>query len=462
MSDHKRKRNSSKEDRPSKKVAIALPNQPSTVKVSFLNDNDEWGPIVASSPGLAIQETVRFQPFKKPRSNFSSRQPANQQTSSSSHEILLHSSSHPKIDYVAREEGGGGGNDSLKHFVGIYDPHTGTLEVVETRNATVRGTIRSEGGESGEFKEKQSNQAARQDLGRAFGTRKAQKAIASLTENAIRSPQKLKDASANGNTTHRSPPPMSDPAAAAMLESIAESTKDMATREQLQATTDENKPRPAANMDATDPADVYRLESLVGEEELRALAVREWLTAVEQNRAVKTKSLFVSRRLHGIASSGDVQKLKVLRYLLILLDFYSSLKPSKIRSDKKLPDREELKTALGVPDVLIESVRRRFSSKASLSKWHIDNLLTHIAAITLHIDGGFDVGVDFYDLREDLRMETQNLTRYFQEIGCKVSALTEADRNRLGIATKAEAAQHRIAKLTIPVTFPVVRMRRRR
>ena len=39
-----------------------------------------------------------------------------------------------------------------------------------------------------------------------------------------------------------------------------------------------------------------------------------------------------------------------------------------------------------------------------MTKWRVDNLITHIAALALVVDG-FEV--DIYDLKEDLRLETK-------------------------------------------------------
>ena len=38
----------------------------------------------------------------------------------------------------------------------------------------------------------------------------------------------------------------------------------------------------------------------------------------------------------------------------------------------------------------------------SLTKWHIDKLITYVAALTLIID---DYEVDTYDIQEDLRLD---------------------------------------------------------
>lgn len=55
----------------------------------------------------------------------------------------MHSSSHPKLDYTAREEGPGGRESHLKHYIGVFDPQNGKLSVVEAKKMAVRGVVRS-------------------------------------------------------------------------------------------------------------------------------------------------------------------------------------------------------------------------------------------------------------------------------------------------------------------------------
>lgn len=59
-------------------------------------------------------------------------------------ELLLQSSEHPTIDYTGREEEAGGTDSLLKHYVGIFDPSTGKLQVMEARKMAVRGIVRSQ------------------------------------------------------------------------------------------------------------------------------------------------------------------------------------------------------------------------------------------------------------------------------------------------------------------------------
>ena len=58
-------------------------------------------------------------------------------------ELLLHSSAHPKLDWTAREETSNGVESQLKHYVSVYDPEKGTLQLVEARKLVVRSTLRS-------------------------------------------------------------------------------------------------------------------------------------------------------------------------------------------------------------------------------------------------------------------------------------------------------------------------------
>lgn len=95
---------------------------------------------VASTPGLALPNKIQLQPYTKARRGASQR--AGRSRAIAATELLLQSSTHPKIDYVAREEESGVPDALLKHYVGVYDPDTGKLEVVEARKMVVRGSVR--------------------------------------------------------------------------------------------------------------------------------------------------------------------------------------------------------------------------------------------------------------------------------------------------------------------------------
>lgn len=328
---------------------------------------------IASTPGFNVPPSTSFTVYKAGRSETSNTSRRFQPSSIDRSELLVRSSDHPKLDY----HGGDGGLDSserlLRHYVGVLDPQTGELQVVEARKVAIHAVLRN--AEESEEEDEQpiksvsapffsvqqnflrlliqayQSQALKQELGRAFGTKKARKAIASLTENAITPNRGLASSGASNK---------SDAVSAALLESMSTSAADTLSREQLHATSEDAKPRPKANPGAQQPEDVYPVETLVGIDTLKVLMVKEWEDAARSVTPVTTKSRFVSQRLLKVARSGNIKKLKTLRYLLLLLDFFFALKPTKTGS-KKLPDREELRRATAVQDFLIDGVRKRFA-----------------------------------------------------------------------------------------------------
>jgi DNA-directed RNA polymerase I subunit RPA49 len=96
--------------------------------------------MVASTPGLTIPPSISLKPFVKPRK--SAPRGSGKSSDIATKELLLHSSEHPKLDYTAREEEAGGSDTLLKHYIGIYDPETGKMEVMEARKVVLRGVVR--------------------------------------------------------------------------------------------------------------------------------------------------------------------------------------------------------------------------------------------------------------------------------------------------------------------------------
>lgn len=225
---------------------------------------------------------------------------------------------------------------------------------MEAHKLALRSTLRSETEEMHAQREKapendrQTAFALRQELGKSFGTKKAKKALASITENAINPTA----GAAEGN--------VSDPVAKAVLDSMAEATADMPSRAAMQAAVDENKPRPKANLEATTPAEVYPPDFLIGSDNMRLIEIKTWLDAAANKEDIKTASMFVAKRLQSIASSKDVRMLKVLKYILLLIDFMAALKPGR-NGAKKLPQRADLETKTNTSGALLDGVRRKFA-----------------------------------------------------------------------------------------------------
>lgn len=206
--------------------------------------------------------------------------------------------------------------------------------------------------------ERETNFAARQTLGMEFGTKKAKKALLSLTENAIK--KGIPDANAAT--------PVKDALTAAMLDTMAKTTASMPTKEERQAAVDEAKPRPNPHLNTDKPENVYPLDELIPEDVMMALYVKDWTDAAEKNEAVQTHSRYVAHRLHALAVKKDIRRLKILRYILALVDFNAACTLMR-GGGRKLPkDRSVLKNSVkDVADAVLGEIRRKFSEKGYVS-----------------------------------------------------------------------------------------------
>ncbi|KKZ68732.1 hypothetical protein EMCG_05641 [[Emmonsia] crescens] len=138
----KRKRASEKHGRPSKKHALALVAP--AVKVQFVQNTNGLVPVIASTPGINVPESIPLTAYSKPRHKkrrSTSERNATTNTNLSTSELLLQSSAHPRIDFVGKE--GDNELDTLwNHYVAVYDPEAGKLDLMEARKMTVRGCVR--------------------------------------------------------------------------------------------------------------------------------------------------------------------------------------------------------------------------------------------------------------------------------------------------------------------------------
>lgn len=278
----------------------------------------------------------------------------------------------------------------------------------------------------------------RNDLGEAFGTKKARKAIAAVTENAIAPENAIMDAGGN--------PQQLDSSAKAMMESIRDSTKGMATREELQAAVDQAKPVPPGNFDATEIQDVYRPEKLIGAEILESIPIKDWSDAAKKQEPLQLPYQFISANLYAIAAGPQpVQRLRVLRYLNYLMAFIKSAKAGRERGVLRIPQRQKLQDTMGeAPLPVIESIRRKFSTNGEMRKFHKDLLMTHccaLAAILMNFE--FETS----GLRHDLGLDEKQFGQYWREIGGRLA-------NPVG---KVKGTKMQIAKLALPLEFPRVR-----
>ena len=109
--DKKRKRASEDDDASNKKAALdrAVPGR---IQVVF-NGDSKTHPVLASTPGLTAP-TIPFKAYAKRRSAKTSY---GESPKPDTHDLMLHSSYHPRLDYTATPIAL---DQNLSHYVAIY------------------------------------------------------------------------------------------------------------------------------------------------------------------------------------------------------------------------------------------------------------------------------------------------------------------------------------------------------
>ncbi|KAK7415090.1 DNA-directed RNA polymerase I subunit rpa49 [Neonectria punicea] len=429
-STNKRKREGEAGVKPKKKVAINAAS--STATVTSVLRPKFCPPVIATAPGFQVPSDISFHSYAPKNETKSKTKLAK---SAGEKDFLLHSTAHRSLDYTLKTEGPRGSKPPLNHFVGIYDPKTGKLQVVEAKKMVMRGVVRAKQASEAAMAESNITQTMlerRTDLGQTFGTKKAKKAIKENVLNAIAPQKKAGDL-----------PTKIDEASRAMLKNVGEITSTMASREELQAVVDEARPVPIPNTDATEIQDVYDPVRIIGAEILNLVPIREWQEKVQHKEGIQVMSSFVASRVNAIASNEEAElRLRVLRYFYVVLLFYRSTKPGRVRGTRTLPSREKLREFLApAPEAVIENVRRKFSDAGQMRKFHIDLLITHCCVFASIVD---NFEVDTQNLRDDLKTDQKTMNQYFHEIGGRVRPIVD----------KQKKTTVQMARLALPLNFP--------
>ena len=410
------------------------------------------------------------------------------QTYTNGSELLLQSSSHPTIDFTATEDSKPE-KAHLKHYVASFDPTTSSLNLVEAKKVTIRGQVRpipkdvedQNAADAAAAANATSNYTSRTALTETFGSKKSKRAVASLAENRL-----LTGAADDED-------PTSNPLSNALMATMP---KDGELPNGIAADiVQENKPLPRPNLEATTSDAVYPLTSLVfpSPEALKSIDVEDWQKAASEKSDIQTRSRFVASRVDPYAYAtlnpveanspehlAALQRLRLLRYLLILIELsYSMSAKLGMRSGKKVPPAQKLHASLSDPKPplkIVEGIRRRFvpATDHTMRSFETQLLHTNICALTLHlpsrktmVNPALHYCTEPSEIRDDLGVDDRTVRQYFRELGCRIDSLTETDAVAFGIkkrkkkdleaagdALQARAQEVRIAKLRMPLVFP--------
>ncbi|KAI1612224.1 DNA-directed RNA polymerase I subunit A49 [Exophiala viscosa] len=461
MAEKKRKAVAPEGERPAKKP------QTSKVKVTHLSTADIAKPVVASSPGFNLPSNASFNAFSK--------------KSSAQSTLLLQSSTHPTIDYLATESSTTDVADKhVKHYIAVFDPVTSHLKVLPAKKMSVRSSVRTPGQDSNSDSEAEATQAtpsSRAALTAAFGTKKSKKAVASMAENRL-----LAHAGDAADGTQ-------DALSSAILSSIKDEGDDADTVDQ--ATARANKPLPQADLSATDITQVYPFSSLIfpgpPRTTLSQMPIAYWRDRIGSSKPVNSRFRFIAHRVEGLtkphidnpADKTYLTNLQILRYIQLLLEIHTYI--ARLPHRRPIPDPEKwpAKTTsdASLSTTFLSKLISHFFPTSQPTQQAKTLLITTILALTLHIPPPkFHAGQDLpalitepTDISLDLALQPAEVNKYYRELGCKMDSLTEGELTRYGWEKAGKARKvvdatgkevslpkPKFAKLRFPIEFPKV------
>jgi DNA-directed RNA polymerase I subunit RPA49 len=240
-----------------------------------------------------------------------------------------------------------------------------------------------------------------------------------------------------------------------VMDSIDKGVENLPTPQETQELANKSRLIPHFSADATDPADVYPLHSLIPEAEWKAIPIGD-LEAAQTLRErgqllPHRKSDWINYHLKKLTQKEhkNNKNLKILFYISAMFAFRQALHFNIVEKEK-LYER-----LASVPGIIVDNMLSRFSETPRNSSTYQATssskivLLTHLFALCLKLDS---YATDTKVLAHDLSMQVTEVNKLFRSLGCKIIKLGERERARLGLADST--ADDKRAVLTAPVEFP--------
>ncbi|KAF8515700.1 RNA polymerase I associated factor, A49-like protein [Hysterangium stoloniferum] len=396
------------------------------------------GPVIAAFPAIQPEQSTPFKCYVKRKKNAGD---ATTQGPNSQEAIMV-----GETDSVEFHSGSvGATGSSCQYLIGIRDKKTNRVILRPAGLHVLSRDIKAFKSLDPLAVSQDERSKARNELGEAFGSKKAKLAIKAMERNRV-------DVSAmEGVAGH-------------LQDSIDAGTGSLPSLEAAKAAADESRPIPRYNVQAKSPDQIYALHDIVSEAELNSISVSRLIHASDENGRLAClpfqRSSWINQHIKfEFESSAKPSKnnLKILFYISSMFLFRMS--SSSVRDKTKLQQRMSM-----VPNEIIDGLLSRFtersreSTTAQTTKGAETLLLTHMFALCLRVDR---YATDPALLASDLSMTVANVTKHFKQLGCKVEVLSSAQRTELGLGPTADK-DAKLCILRVPFDFPKQRIMRKR
>ncbi|KAI7860069.1 RNA polymerase I associated factor, A49-like protein [Circinella umbellata] len=338
-----------------------------------------------------------------------------------------------KVKFTGSNSGEDAPESYCQYLVGVYSKSKNTVTLTPAPVLRIHRNVKSLALSDDTIRKKNTQfNEAKTSLGLAFGTAKAKKQLKDDERNAVTGEQ-LKNAI---HDMHRE---------------IGESSTGP-TRDEIKQAMKDDLPIPAHNLEAEQPQDAYDLSSIVTDEELVVMPVKELIQAKPQT----TKDLYPllpyghskfinDRILETIQASGktDRPRLRVLMYISYLMAYLCRINP------KDLKNRRKMETIMNnPPNIILDQLAERYTTHEVRTPFMNDKILCYMLVLCLSV-ADYQLNPDI--LAKDLSLKSTKVATVLRNLGCKVDT----------IKSKTHGSTTKKASLIVPLKFPEISRGRR-
>ncbi|KAI0744617.1 RNA polymerase I associated factor, A49-like protein [Earliella scabrosa] len=416
-----RKRKCAADD--AEKVNLKLSSQPAS----------QVGPVLASFPSLQPPKSTAFQCY--------ARKGRDKNASFESQEAIVAGEAET-VEFFSADSGPLS-SAGCSYMIGVHDKRTNTTMLRPVPLHVLARQVKATKNLKPIEVSTEERMELRNNLGEAFGTKKAKAAIRARERNRV-------DIDAmKGVAGH-------------LQDTIMQNTDTLPTAEEAKATADSHRLIPPYNEDAERPQDVYSLHDIIPEAELNALPINAFKSArTPQERYAllpyaRSDWVQLQLRLVYAAPKPNKNDLRVLYYISTMMAF--------LKNSRSISDKDALQQRLsGVPSIVLDGLISRFTekerdtNKPKMTPQSETMLLTHMFALCLRID---DYATDTESVAHDLSMPPAKVNGLFKSLGCTIKKLTLTELKERGLPDAA--AEKKRAVLKVPLEFPKSRIKRAR
>lgn len=254
-----------------------------------------------------------------------------------------------------------------RYLVGVYSKKDKTVTFTPAPVVRLRRTVKALQTLDSDARTGKSYAEARRALGMAFGTAKAQKALKDEERNVVRG-EAVEDA-------------LQD-----LHQAIGQTS--MPTTDEIKQEMKSSLPIPAHNLEAETPEEAYDISSVVTDDELQKILVKDLLN---QSKPEDIKgylpfrsSKFVNDRVIRIVKASgkkDRNKLRMLIYIAYLMAYLIKCPARDVKN------RRKVETALGNPSsLIIDKLTERYTDQGVRTSTMTDKILCYLMVLCLSVN----------------------------------------------------------------------------